>query len=162
LRGHFDHVCTILAWDNYLVSGSADHTARVWDSEGKCLKVLKGHLAKVCGLVCWGDELTTASSDAFIFLWSKELTKKLHLNLIRKWRDKDICLIVWDNQRLVTCSGNNINVWAKDGSCVNIRTEDYTTVSNLIIWNNLLVSLAQKTFLDSKPCEAQVWTKSKL
>jgi WD40 repeat protein len=47
LEGHTEPVRAIAAHGRFCVSGSYDHTVRVWDLvNGTCLHVLKGHAAK--------------------------------------------------------------------------------------------------------------------
>ena len=49
LTGHSDHVYSLAVLDGgRLVSGSRDHTARVWDlGTLRCLKTLSGHSSDI-------------------------------------------------------------------------------------------------------------------
>lgn len=46
---------------NLIVSGSFDHTVKIWDSEtGKCLHTLEGHTGYICS-VCFSNEIVSGS-----------------------------------------------------------------------------------------------------
>ena len=76
--GHLSNVDCV-AWHpnaNYIASGSADRTVRVWDvNDGECVRVFAGHSAGVRSLVFAPDGRTLASSadDGRIHVW--DLTK---------------------------------------------------------------------------------------
>ena len=58
LAGHSGAVHCVAAWRGWLVSGSADGTARVWDvtGGGRCVAVLRGHAGGVRALAGAGRE----------------------------------------------------------------------------------------------------------
>ena len=66
LTGHTDNVlCVAVSPGGHLaVSGSLDHSLRVWDLEtGNCKKVLEGHTDNVLSVALSGDCKTAISSD---------------------------------------------------------------------------------------------------
>ena len=72
LRGHDDCVLAVsVLADGRAITGSCDHTARVWDlSSGTCEMVLRGHdnwLEAVSALA--DGRALTASSDGTVKVW---------------------------------------------------------------------------------------------
>jgi serine/threonine protein kinase len=66
--------------DNFLFTGSADKSARLWDIHtGRAVMTYKGHLGAVRGLCATGDQrrLITGSWDATCKLWDVEIGKCL-------------------------------------------------------------------------------------
>jgi WD40 repeat protein len=82
LRGHKGAV-TAVAFspdDRLLASGSADKTAKLWDTAtGKELRTLDGHEARVTAIAFGpdGNRLVTASTDQTVRLWSTATGKEL-------------------------------------------------------------------------------------
>jgi len=85
-KGHTDYVNSVAySIDNkYLVTGSNDKTAIIWDvNTGKVKRVLKGHQWKVNSVDISADSkyVTTASNDGTVKFWnmeSGELIKTFH------------------------------------------------------------------------------------
>ena len=64
----------------FLVSGSYDNTARVWDvATGKTMQILKGHNGTVKGVAFSPDEkrIATSSTDKRLMLWEVESGQRL-------------------------------------------------------------------------------------
>lgn len=80
---HDDWVACVAAGGNpYIVSGSFDQQARLWNAEGECVAVLSGHTGPVKG-VAWMSKPTaesasfvTASQDFSLFHWKVDTTNK--------------------------------------------------------------------------------------
>ncbi|KAL6972811.1 hypothetical protein U1Q18_026985 [Sarracenia purpurea var. burkii] len=57
----------------YLLTGSDDYTAKVWDYESKtCVQTLKGHVGNITAVVCFHPEIpiiVTASEDGTVRVW---------------------------------------------------------------------------------------------
>lgn len=121
LAGHSDTVSS-LEWKNgLLISGSWDHSARVWKN-WECVQELKGHdgpLWSVVGLPKAGGDadqnpvsVLTASADKLIKLWveGKECkTFSGHKDCVRG-------LAVLNNERFFSCSNDaSVILWAISG-----------------------------------------------
>ena len=64
---------------NYLVSGSIDNTAILWNVEkGKCVQRLEGHSHFIQGVAMdpWLKYIATQSSDRTVRIWKKAKSKK--------------------------------------------------------------------------------------
>ncbi|KAK9060480.1 hypothetical protein SSX86_021184 [Deinandra increscens subsp. villosa] len=75
----------------YLITGSDDHTAKVWDYQTKvCVQTLEGHTHNVCA-VCFHPELPiiiTGSEDGTVRIWHSttyRLENTLNYGLERVW-----------------------------------------------------------------------------
>jgi WD40 repeat protein len=108
--------------DNYFLSGSADHTIRMWDIESlKCLKVFEGHSDEVraVAFLPGGRQFVSASFDMTIKIWD---TDKPACVKTLKGHDFDItCLAVTKNaQRILSGSYNGIiKLWdISTGNCL--------------------------------------------
>jgi F-box and WD-40 domain protein CDC4 len=68
--GHRDSIWSLAVLpDGSLVSGSGDHSVRVWDSGGDCLHTLK-HKSSVYQLVVLPDgRLASCSADQTVRIW---------------------------------------------------------------------------------------------
>ena len=59
LYGHTDGVTCLTFWNTIAVSGSDDHTVRLWDlKEGSCIEVLDGYFEKRIVSVCHNPRTT--------------------------------------------------------------------------------------------------------
>jgi WD40 repeat protein len=69
--GHTNQVSQmILLEDNGIASASWDNTIRIWDSEGKCIKVLKDHSGYVLSIVLLpSGYLVSGSKDKTLRIW---------------------------------------------------------------------------------------------
>ncbi|KAL1925504.1 uncharacterized protein VTP21DRAFT_387 [Calcarisporiella thermophila] len=73
LTGHSDSVRTIAVMGNTIVSGSYDHTLRVWDlATGTCQFVLEGHTQKVYTVAMTPDRRAciSGSFEGVLRIWS--------------------------------------------------------------------------------------------
>lgn len=98
--------------DGRLVSGSFDHTVRVWDAEkGVCLLTLSGHIGQVFSLtVLPAGQLASSSHDKTVRVWDPlsgecKFTLPSHTGLVRT-------LAVLPGGRLATGSNDmTVRVW---------------------------------------------------
>ena len=75
LQGHTHSVRAIAAHEDTLVSGSYDHTVRVWKiSTGETVHVLQGHAQKVYSVVLdkARNRCISGSMDSFVKIWDLE------------------------------------------------------------------------------------------
>jgi WD40 repeat protein len=62
----------MISYDNLLISGSLDNTARIWDlATGDCIRVLEDHSSSVTVLMFSPDySLLRAGSGGEVRIWS--------------------------------------------------------------------------------------------
>ncbi|WOG99201.1 hypothetical protein DCAR_0518549 [Daucus carota subsp. sativus] len=91
LQGHLHAILCLTSFGNFVVSGSADSTVRIWirqqDGEHNCAAVLKGHRGPIrslaafpCRVVDDGDQdgciICTGSMDGMLKLWRISCSSK--------------------------------------------------------------------------------------
>ena len=107
---------------HYLVSGSDDHTVRIWNvEEGRCQAILRGHQRPVWSVDWSGDGsvIASGSGDRRIKLWdtqSGECLKTLAGHQSRIWSVS----FSRDNQVLASGSGDHtVKIWDwHTGTCI--------------------------------------------
>ena len=114
-EGHRECVYTIQFFGKWLVSGSRDHTMRVWDLETKRLrgKPLIGHTQSVLCLQFdprpEEDVIISGSSDTTIRIW--RFSTGQHLQTLKAHKES-VLNLRFDERYLVTCSKDKlIKVW---------------------------------------------------
>jgi WD40 repeat protein len=115
--------CAISADGETIVTASDDGTARIWNREGECLRILKvkGHTREViaCAISAGGEMIVTASVDQTARIWNKE-GECLHT---LKWHIRALCAcaISADGEMIVTASTDGpARIWNKEGECLRI------------------------------------------
>lgn len=80
LKGHDDYVITCLQFgNNRIVSGSDDHTLRVWSAiTGKCLRTLSGHTGGVWASQMEDNLIVSGSTDRTLKVWNADTGLCLH------------------------------------------------------------------------------------
>ncbi|KAF9438650.1 hypothetical protein BGZ76_006211 [Entomortierella beljakovae] len=70
-RGHTDGVMCLQFDDSFLITGSYDNTAKVWNIEtGECLRTLSGHALCIRALHFDDAKLITGSMDRTLKIWN--------------------------------------------------------------------------------------------
>jgi WD40 repeat protein len=128
LEGHEDLITNIRSSPDgqVIASSSADNTVRLWQRNGKLLKILQGHTS-VIGTVMFsadGKLIASASDDKTVKIWT------LQGELIRTIQDTSP---VWsvsfspDNQLLVTSgSDSTLKLWRSDGQTIASGSTDHS------------------------------------
>ncbi len=147
LDEHLDTVISLaLSKDGkILVSGSSDHTIKVWDlSTGKVLKTLIGHLDSV-NCVALTDTINkpyivSGSADKTVKIWSLHSGKVLenlegHLDIVN-------CIAISDNGRIVSGSAdNNMITWdLQTGKLLTVIEGHANAVNSLIVKGDYIIS----------------------
>src|SRR5690242_5131224 len=60
----------LVAFGDYLFSGSFDHTIRKWNEEGECLAIFAQHTSYVISLLVLNGELYSSSGDRTLKRWN--------------------------------------------------------------------------------------------
>lgn len=124
LEGHTDGMQALISLaDGHLVSGSDDHTIRIWDcSTGECKRVLKGHKRSVYSLVQVSDDhLASGSVDKTIRIWDIQTGACKH---VLKGHTNNVDeLVLLRNGQLASSSNfdHTIRIWdTNTGECKKI------------------------------------------
>jgi len=124
LTGHHHSVRAIAAHGDTLVSGSYDHTVRVWKiSNGEMVHRLQGHTQKVYSVVLdhKRNRCISGSMDYLVKVWSLD-TGTLLFNL--DGHSSLVGLLDLSNERLVSAAADStLRIWdPENGKCENILT----------------------------------------
>jgi WD40 repeat protein len=66
--------------DRFIISGSYDNCARIWDrATGACRHLLMGHQNRIYSVKYTGKIVLTSSLDATICVWNVETGRRLHV-----------------------------------------------------------------------------------
>jgi WD40 repeat protein/serine/threonine protein kinase len=116
LRGHEGKITSVAISSNgrRLVTGSEDHTAKVWDAEtGRLLLTVTGHTKSTGAVAIFPDgrRIVTSSEDATAKVWDMETGREL-LTLKAPARLIESLAISPDGRRIVTgCADKTARVW---------------------------------------------------
>lgn len=128
LKGHTGNVFSAGFSPNskYIVSASADATARIWNNQGKWIRTLKGHKKAVTQAKFSpdGQRILTASDDFTAKLWS--LKGKMLANLTGH-QGKIVSIDFSANGQfiLTAAEDNTARIWAKNGKLLHILEHKY-------------------------------------
>ena len=110
LEGHGDHVTCLAVVGNYLASGSADGTIRLWDSE-KEAGTLDGHKDKVVCLEVIGNYLASGSNDKTVRLWN---VQELRVEAVfRGHTDCVTCLVAMKDCLASGSEDGTVRLWSQ-------------------------------------------------
>ena len=119
-------------WNEYLCSGSGDHTIRVWNANGDCVNILKGHTGTVYCMTVWNNQLCSCSFDKSIRIWNREMKC---VNLLQGSEAVLTSLRVWNNLLFSGDQKGKILIWTWiDKKC--------SPVGSMIVWKNSLCSVS--------------------
>ena len=119
--GHTGSVnCLAVLPDGRIVSGSEDHTLRIWNPDtGACLRTLEGHVFGVnCLAVLPDGRIVSGSDDRTLSIWNPDTAKCLY-TLIGHAKSIN-CLAVLPDGRIVSGSSDKtLRIWDPDtGKCL--------------------------------------------
>jgi WD40 repeat protein len=112
LSGHTGNVYSVaVTADGRIVSGSDDHTVRVWDlATGKLVRILTGHTGAVYSVVVTEDgRIVSGSSDDSVRVWDLA-TGRLVRTLTDHTEGVDSLAVTGDG-RIVGSADNGVQVW---------------------------------------------------
>lgn len=122
LTDHARAVDSIAIKDDIMVSGSSDHSIKVWDlKSGKCVKTLLGHTNNVMSVVIYEKMIISGSYDTSIKVWDLETEDTITEKCITLSGHKGLVnSIAVHNDILVSGSSDKtIKVWdLKSGQCL--------------------------------------------
>eukprot|EP01114_Cavostelium_apophysatum_P005981 TRINITY_DN1716_c0_g1_i1.p1 TRINITY_DN1716_c0_g1~~TRINITY_DN1716_c0_g1_i1.p1 ORF type:complete len:1754 (-),score=458.67 TRINITY_DN1716_c0_g1_i1:2672-7933(-) len=119
--GHEGEIWSLLLVGKLLVSGSADKTARVWNTETGESQVLRGHEGIVYSLAKHNDQLFTGGGDAKIKKWQmKENGAEFTKDLLGHTGFVD-AMIISDGALFSGSMDKSIRIWdLKTDECVRV------------------------------------------
>ena len=119
--GHTSVVCSIGVADTWIVTGSWDSTARIWDiATGNCIAVLANdkHSYAVCVMIA-PNAIVTGSQNGNLNFWSFDgkfiRTVQAHSNIVRY-------LTLLPNGFLSCSNDQTVKFWSFEGACLHTMT----------------------------------------
>lgn len=109
LVGHTANICTLDTYDQFIMSGSWDSTAKVWNKSGEVLFDLKGHENSVWSVKFLNErEFLTCGADRTIRKWNGNKQVKVFIAHDDVVRD----LLLLPNGDFASCSNDStIKIW---------------------------------------------------
>ena len=138
LVGHTGMVLSLIASDNYVLSGSFDKNVLVWDSKTlKCLRILTGHEGSVRALAANAKYVFSGSTDTSIRVWDKvtfELCQTLETHTM------PITAMAANNRYIFSVAVNEgIKIWdLRTWSCLHaVKIAHISNVTAVLFLHNL-------------------------
>lgn len=138
---HTEGIYTIQFDKEKVVTGSRDHTIKIWDAvTGKCKQTLTGHTASVLCLQYDQHTIVSGSSDATLLVTDIE-THQIKQRLLGH-QDSVLSLKLVNDDQVVSCSKDRcLRIWDKNtGECLNILMGHAAPVNAVQYKENRIVS----------------------
>jgi WD40 repeat protein len=119
-----------------MVTGSRDHTVKVWDMEtGRCKMTLRGHTASVLCLQYDANTIVSGSSDTDLLVTDME-TGKIKRKL-EGHQDSVLSLRLINEDQIISCSKDRtLRLWNKEtGECIRVFRGHRAAV-NAVQWKD--------------------------
>ncbi|KAF9584842.1 hypothetical protein BGW38_004958 [Lunasporangiospora selenospora] len=144
-RGHTDGVMCLQFDDSFLITGSYDNTAKVWNIEtGECLRTLVGHVLCVRALHFDDAKLITGSMDRTLKIWNYHTGQ-----CIRTLQGHTDGIVTLDFDSRILASGSadaTIKIWNfATGECSTLKGHCDLVNKVQIYKKKLLVSASDDT-----------------
>jgi len=144
---HKVYITSLLWVDGHLISGSWDHTIKIWDlNSRKCIRTLEGHTDHVTSLAWVHGNFVSGSDDKTIKIW--DLNSGKCLRTLHGHTDAVNSVISADGV-LISSSNSTIKIWdLNSGECIGTlegTTSTHYALPNLLWANGMLFSGSEDT-----------------
>ncbi|KAG0331061.1 hypothetical protein BG000_011245 [Podila horticola] len=144
-RGHTDGVMCLQFDDSFLITGSYDNTAKVWNIEtGECLRTLTGHALCIRALHFDDAKLITGSMDRTLKIWNYHTGQ-----CIRTLQGHTDGIVTLDFDSRILASGSadaTIKIWNfATGECSTLKGHRDLVNKVQIYKKKLLISASDDT-----------------
>ncbi|KAF9186131.1 hypothetical protein BGZ51_005633 [Haplosporangium sp. Z 767] len=144
-RGHTDGVMCLQFDDSFLITGSYDNTAKVWNIEtGECLRTLKGHALCVRALHFDEAKLITGSMDRTLKIWNYHTGQ--HIRTLQGHTD-GVVTLDFDSRILASGSADStVKIWNfATGECSTLKGHRDLVNKVQIYKKSMLISASDDT-----------------
>ncbi|KAI8365222.1 WD40-repeat-containing domain protein [Radiomyces spectabilis] len=147
LIGHQDSVYCVQFDDEKIISGSRDHTIKIWNlATYQCVYTLRGHRGSVLCLQYNNEWLVSGSSDTTVVLWDMKTLRKRRRLIGHTAGISDVCLS--DRYVVSSSKDTSIRIWdIETGEPVRMLMGHRGPVNSIRIKDNLLVSVSRDTLI---------------
>ncbi|KAI9270056.1 WD40-repeat-containing domain protein [Helicostylum pulchrum] len=117
------------------VTGSRDHTIKIWDMSGKCKQTLRGHSGSVLCLQYDATSIISGSSDSNIMITS--IDSGFVIRTLRGHQDSVLSLRLVNDDQIISCSKDrSLRLWNREtGECVRVFLGHRAAV-NAVQWKD--------------------------
>ncbi|KAJ8044961.1 F-box/WD repeat-containing protein 7 [Holothuria leucospilota] len=151
LQGHMDAVCTLMFDKRRIITGSMDHSIRVWDiRSGRSIKKIYGHLGGIRCLQFSEKFIVSGSWDMSVRVW--DIIRFTEVAVMTGHSGVVSCL-QFNSKYLVTGSHDkSMRVWSMDDfSCRSILKHHSSAVTCLVFHDQFVVSGSTDRLLACHP-----------
>lgn len=115
MLGHWKYVVSLAFYEKWIVSGSVDQTARVWDIDAReCLGILKGHTGTVWSVTMDAKKILTGSADKDVRIWLRDTLECVQTVHCHSRTVKTLCV---ERRMFMTGSSDNcLALWKITGN----------------------------------------------
>ena len=133
-KGHTDRVGAIAANEHWLISGSDDGTVRIWEHNGKCVRILEGHTGAItsAAISVDGRFALSGGADTTLRLW--DTWSGFCVRIFEGHTDSILSIAINPNQRhVLTGAGDmTIRLWdISNGKCCYVLDGHQGNVSTI-------------------------------
>ncbi|KAK2098930.1 Transcription initiation factor TFIID subunit 5 [Saguinus oedipus] len=135
VSGGHDRVARFHPNSNYVATGSADRTVRLWDVlNGNCVRIFTGHKGPIHSLTFSpnGRFLATGATDGRVLLW--DIGHGLMVGELKGHTDT-VCSLRFSRDGEILASGsmdNTVRLWDAIKAFEDLETDDFTTATGHI------------------------------
>ncbi|ORX79002.1 WD40 repeat-like protein [Basidiobolus meristosporus CBS 931.73] len=140
LPGHAEGIYCIQFDSKKIISGSRDHTIKVWDIQsGYCISTYQGHTASVLCLQYDEEIIVSGSSDSTIIVWDIKTGEILR---VLTGHTEPVLNLSFDKKHIVTCSKDRtIRIWDRaSGTLLRTLTGHRIAVNAVQFKDGIIVS----------------------
>jgi len=140
LNEHKDHINCMTTLNGQLISGSVDHTIKIWNLKtGQLIRTLIGHTAGVAGMTILDGQLISGSWDGTIKTWDSNTGQELQTLIGHQ--EPIICMTTLNGQLISGSEDTTIKIWdLKTGQLIQTLNGHESWIDSMTILDGQLIS----------------------
>jgi WD40 repeat protein len=149
-EGHADCIKCMTIRGDKLMTGSYDHTIKIWDLNTKQqLLTLKEHSLGVSCMLLWKDKLVSGGLDRRVEIWDPDTGQEL--GMLTGHQHAILCMTTWNDQLITGSYDCTIKIWNPNtGQELQTLSGHQNAITCITTWDNKLIS-------GSHDCTIKIW-----